>query len=51
MKIVYSNLNLRRLSSIAEGGVFKYQTNLWLKTNEVIDDKITCVRLVDGRID
>ncbi len=51
MKIERVNADSRRLSSLENGEVFEYQTNLWLKTNEVIDGTITCVRLEDGHID
>lgn len=51
MKIERGNTNSWRLSSIAIGEVFEYKDVLYLKTNELIDNRRTCVRLVDGYID
>lgn len=51
MKIEQKNVNSLRLSSLAEGDVFECGNALYLKTNEVIDGKRTCVRLRDGLID
>ena len=50
MKIVRSNTDLC-ISSIEEGEVFEYGNVLYLKTDEVVEGRRTCVRLVDGHVD
>jgi hypothetical protein len=50
MKIVRSNTDLC-ISSIEEGEVFEYDNVLYLKTDEVVEGRRTCVRLVDGHVD
>lgn len=51
MKIERSNANSWRLSLIEDGGVFEYNNVLYLKTDEVVDDRRTCIRLADGHVD
>lgn len=51
MKIVHSNTTSLRLSSIAEGEVFEYKDVLYLKTDELVENRRTCIRLGDGHVD
>ena len=51
MKIVRSNTNSWRLSLIEDGEVFEYANDVWLKTDEVVDDRRVCIRLTDGHVD
>lgn len=51
MKIVHSNnTNSWSLFSLAEGDVFEYKDVLYLKTDEHVGNRRTCVRLGDGHI-
>ena len=51
MKIVRSNTDSWRLSSIEAGEVFEYNNVLYLKTDEVVEGRRTCIRLKDGHVD
>lgn len=51
MKIEHSNTHSWRLSSIKIGEIFEYDNVLYLKTDEFVDNRRTCVRLGDGHID
>lgn len=42
--------NRVRLDRLEAGDTFEYMSNLYLRTNEVIDETITCVDLVTGKI-
>lgn len=51
MKIVRSNTNSCRLSSIADGDVFEYKDVLYLKTDKPFENGRACIRLEDGHMD
>ena len=51
MKIVRSNTNSWKLSLIEDGEVFEYDNVLYLKTDEVVEGRRTCIRLEDGHVD
>lgn len=50
MRIENAYYQLSSITKLAEGDVFEFDDILYLKTNDITDNKITCVALEGGQI-